>query len=289
MRPLLKYPGGKQRELKRLLPYVPATYSRYIEPFLGGGAMYFYLEPQNAILTDTVAPLINFYQTVRDKYPQMRAQLDDLQKVWADNRAQYEQARLEADSPSIRVENRNEALYYYMRDILNGKAEDSDLLPAVAYYFINKLAYAGQVRYNSSGEFNIPFGHYANFNTSIITAEYSKLLQSAQMLECADYHKALELAKPDDFVFLDPPYDSTFRSFKAGTPFTEEDQRELAKVYSELPCRALLIINRTALTMELYKDYIAEEYEYTYSTNIKNRYSRMSDHIVVINYPKPCC
>lgn len=288
MKPLLKYPGGKQRELQRLLPYVPPYYSRYIEPFLGGGAMYFYLEPKNAVLTDIVASLINFYTTVRNQYPQMRKQLDEVQQVWGANRMEYEKARLEADSPTTRVVNHNEALYYYMRDLINGKKVDEAILPAVAYYFVNKLAYAGQVRYNSTGEFNIPFGHYSTFNTSTVTEEHSKLLQTAQMIACVDYHRALELSHEDDFIFLDPPYDSTFTKFKAGTPFTEADQRELARAYKQLTCKALLVINKTELTVSLYKDYIVEEYEYTYNTNIKNRYGRNSEHIIVINYPKPC-
>lgn len=288
MKPLLKYPGGKQRELRRLLPYVPNHFHRYIEPFLGGGAMYFHLEPKNAVLTDVVPSLIDFYEAVRDNYAELKSQLNDIQQVWADNRALYEQARLNAESPSVRVENHNEALYYYMRDILNGKTTDSGILPAVAYFFINKLAYAGQIRYNSTGQFNVPFGHYASFTANVITEEASKLLKSAQLLARTDYHRALELAQPDDFIFLDPPYDSTFRSFKAGTPFTEEDQIELARAYKQLPCKALMVINKTSITSELYKGYIADEYAYTYNTNIKNRYSRISDHMIVINYPKPC-
>lgn len=282
LEPMLKYPGGKRRELDKLLPYVPKTFNHYIEPFFGGGAMYFCLSPEHGILVDNLPLLMDFYKTVRDQYPLLSEQLEAVQEVWNANQDEYEEEK--ENSVDLRIPNKNEALYYYMRDVMNGHKQDEELLPAVVYYYINRLAYAGQVRYNSEGEFNIPFGHYKHFNIHHVSEEHSELLHTADYLECADYHEALAMAKPDDFVFLDPPYDTRFKSYGAGMTFTEDNHRELAGIYRTLPCPALLVINKTELTMELYREFVVAEYGHTYNTNIKNRYNRESVHLIVCNY-----
>lgn len=290
MQPLLKYPGGKRRELKYLTPFIPTSYNRYIEPFFGGGALYFHLQPKRAIITDTAEQVIAFYKTVRDNFTVFKHQLTDLEMVWQQNYDDY----LERKKKTVeKVANANEDLYYYCRDLINKVPRNFDtevaessaeLLPAVAYYYVNKMAFAGQIRYNKKGQFNIPYGHYTHFNTSEVTEQYSKLLKTAEILEAWDYHQAFEMARPDDFMFLDPPYDSAFTQFKADTPFTEADQYELAKSYKKLNCPALLIINKTKLTEELYKDYAVRDFKFIYNTNIKNRYERGTTHLVVTNY-----
>lgn len=82
MNPVLKYRGGKSREIPRFLQYIPDDFNRYIEPFFGGGAVYFYLEPENAIINDVNTRLMIFYRQLRDNYPEMRAQLDTLQQLY---------------------------------------------------------------------------------------------------------------------------------------------------------------------------------------------------------------
>ena len=85
MNPVLKYRGGKSREIHKFLTYIPENYNRYIEPFLGGGTVFFYIEPENAIINDLNTRLITFYTQLRDKYPLMRKQLDDIQKKYEKN------------------------------------------------------------------------------------------------------------------------------------------------------------------------------------------------------------
>ena len=87
MNPVLKYRGGKSREIPRFLQYIPDDFNRYIEPFFGGGAVYFYLEPENAIINDVNTRLMTFYRQLRDDYPEMRAQLDELQRQYEENQA----------------------------------------------------------------------------------------------------------------------------------------------------------------------------------------------------------
>jgi len=85
MNPVLKYRGGKSREIPRFLQYIPDDFNRYIEPFLGGGAVYFHIEPDNAILNDINDRLITFYQHLKNNYPQVRQQLDELQQQYESN------------------------------------------------------------------------------------------------------------------------------------------------------------------------------------------------------------
>ena len=117
MNPVLKYRGGKSREIPRFLQYIPDNFNRYIEPFLGGGAVYFYLEPENAIINDVNTRLMTFYRQLRDNYPAMRIQLDTLQQLYETNQTKYK--KLKAQTPDERVPNDNETLYYHIRELFN--------------------------------------------------------------------------------------------------------------------------------------------------------------------------
>ena len=85
MQPIIKYRGGKSKELHVLIPYIPHFEGRYVEPFFGGGAMFFHLEPENAIINDINTPLIEFYKGVRNNYPKLRKELDKLEKIYEKN------------------------------------------------------------------------------------------------------------------------------------------------------------------------------------------------------------
>lgn len=282
MNPLLKYRGGKSREIARFEKYIPQSFSTYIEPFFGGGALYFYLEPQKAIINDINEKLIAFYYNVRDEFSILRNQLDLLQDTYETNQKLFR--ALKSDTTE-RVENKNEALYYLIRDMYNGKIP-SAYLDGVLYYFINKTAYSGMIRYNQNGDYNVPFGHYPNFNTKIITEEHSKLLQKAKIYQL-DYARIFEMSSADDFMFLDPPYDCIFNDYgniDMMNGFDEEQHRRLANDFKELKCKAMMIIGKTPLTEELYSDYIIDEYYKNYAVNIKNRFKAEAKHIVVLNY-----
>ena len=282
MNPVLKYRGGKSREIPRFLQYIPDDFNRYIEPFLGGGAVYFHLEPDNAILNDINDRLITFYQQLRNNYPQMRQQLDELQRQYEANQLAYKQ--LKAQNPDERVPNANEDLYYRIRELFN--RPDDTYLDGVLYFFINKTAYSGMIRYNSSGEYNVPFGRYPNLNTRLVTSQHSELLQGAELYSL-DYRQIFDMAEEDDFMFLDPPYDCVFNDYgniDMMNGFDETEHRRLAADFRNLPCRALMIIGKTPLTEELYGEYIFDEYYKNYAVNIKNRFNNDKMHIVVKNY-----
>lgn len=282
MNPVLKYRGGKSREIPRFLQYIPDDFNRYIEPFFGGGAVYFYLEPDNAIINDKNERLMAFYRQLRDQYALMRQQLDAIQSLYEKNQQDFR--RLKAASPDERVPNANEELYYRMRALFN--RPDGTYLDGVLYFFINKTAYSGMIRYNSNGEYNVPFGRYPNLNTKMITQQHSELLQRAELFS-VDYRKIFDMAEDDDFIFLDPPYDCVFNDYgniDMMNGFDEAEHRRLAEDFKNLPCPALMIIGKTPLTEELYGKYIFDEYYKNYAVNIRNRFKNDKMHIVVKNY-----
>lgn len=251
--------------------------------FFGGGAVFFYLEPRKAVINDLNSRLMTFYQEIKTDYPTMRKQLDDLQAIYESNQAEYE--RLRNTSSDQMVENKNEALYYRIRDMFNHKIP-SDYLESVLYFFINKTAYSGMIRYNSKGEYNVPFGRYQNFNTHLITDSHAELVGNAKLL-CGDYTTLFSMAEPSDFMFLDPPYDCVFNNYgnlKNPNGFDEQEHRRLAKAFRSLKCQALMVIGKTPLTEELYGEFIKGEYDKTYTVNIRNRFKSEAKHIIVTNY-----
>ena len=142
------------------------------------------------------------------------------------------------------------------------------------------------IQYNNKGEFNVPFGRYTNFNTNLITQEHSNLLQNAEIYN-TDYSEIFDLAKEDDFMFLDPPYDCIFNDYgnvEIEDGFNEEQHQRLADNFKKLKCKALMVIGKTPLTEELYKDFICDEYHKNYAVNIRNRFKKDKMHIVVKNY-----
>ena len=282
MNPVLKYRGGKSREIPRFLQYVPDNFNRYIEPFFGGGALYFHLEPRKAIINDINKRLMTFYWQLRNDYPIVRQQLDQLQKQYEANQLAYQ--KLKAKTPDERVPNANEDLYYRMRKLFNHP--DDTYLDGVLYFFINKTAYSGMIRYNNNGEYNVPFGRYLNFNTQLVTRQHSELLQSAQLFSL-DYRQIFNMAAADDFIFLDPPYDCVFNDYgniDLLNGFDETEHRRLAADFKNLPCRTLMIIGKTPLTEALYGEYMIDEYDKNYAVNIRNRFNNHKMHMVVSNY-----
>ena len=282
MNPVLKYRGGKSREIPKFIQYIPDDFDTYFEPFLGGGAVYYYLEPENAVVNDINEKLMNFYRELKNEYPQMRVELDSLQATYEKNQSNYK--KLKQQYPDEKVPNANEDLYYKVRDLYN--YPDGSLMPGVIYFFINKTAYSGMIRYNNNGEYNVPFGRYPNFNTRMITQQHSNLLKSTELF-CTDYSEIFNMANERDFMFLDPPYDCVFNDYgniDMMNGFDEEQHRRLAADFRNLSCRALMIIGRTPLTVELYNGFILDQYYKNYSVNIKNRFNNDKTHMIVTNY-----
>ena len=232
-KPILKWAGGKTQMLGDLLPKVPSSYGRYIEPFLGGGAMFFSLQPEQAVIADSNPELINLYRQVANHVDDVVCQLK-------------------------KYENTQE-MFYAVR------GQDWTMLPeaeaAARTIFLNKTCFNGLYRVNKKGRFNVPFGKYKN--PKICDEEglkaASAALKKAEIV-CGDYLLVLEhYAQPGDFVFLDPPYlpISEYSDFKRYTKeqFYEEDHVELAKMVKTLHergCHVILTNSNHPLVHELY-------------------------------------
>ena len=232
-KPILKWAGGKTQMLGDLIPKVPASYGRYIEPFFGGGAMFFALQPENAVIADSNPELINMYRQVADNVDEVISYLRT-------------------------YENTSE-LFYAVRSLewtTLPKAE-----AAARTIFLNKTCFNGLYRVNKRGQFNVPFGKYKN--PKICDEDglrvASEVLKKAEII-CGDYFLVLEhYAQPGDFVFLDPPYlpISEYSDFKRYTKeqFYEEDHVELAKMIMTLHergCHVILTNSNHPLVHELY-------------------------------------
>ena len=238
-RPILKWAGGKAQLLGELLPKVPASYNRYIEPFVGGGALFFALHPESALIADSNPELINMYMQVAENVDKVIRHLGTYQ-------------------------NTQEA-FYAVRGL------DWSVLPpdeaAARTIYLNKTCYNGLYRVNRKGQFNVPYGRYSNPKICDADALYaaSAVLKQAEIL-CGDYMLVLEYyAKPGDFIFLDPPYlpVSEYSDFKRYTKeqFYEEDHVELAKVVMrmhERGCHILLTNSNHPLVHELYAPFNIE-------------------------------
>lgn len=283
MKPLVKYRGGKSKEIPQIIKHIPQFDGRYIEPFFGGGALYFHLEPKKAIINDINSKLIAFYNGVKNDYNKLRIELDEIEKLYSKNRRNFEE--LKSITPELRVDDENDTLYYQIRNMFNDLSEKK-YSDALLYFFINKTAYSGMIRYNSKGEFNVPYGRYTNINTTLVTKGHNRLLSNTDIFNL-DYSKIFEMAEEDDFMFLDPPYDCIFSDYgntehKDG--FNEKNHTELANAYKNLKCKALMVIGRTPLTEKLYGDMIVDEYGKSYAVNIRNRFKSTATHILISNY-----
>ena len=169
--------------------------------------------------------------------------------------------------------------------MFNGKIE-TKYEKATLYYFINKTAYSGMIRYNKSGEFNVPYGRYANFNTELLKESHHALLSHTE-IHNASYEKSFEKASENDFIYLDPPYDTIFSDYgneKITGDFGEMEHRKLAEDFKNLSAPALMIVGETDLITELYSDYIKGNYAKSYSVNIRNRFKSKANHLIITNY-----
>lgn len=283
MKPLIKYRGGKSKEIPKLEKHIPQFSGRYIEPFFGGGAMFFYLGPKKAIINDINSKLMAFYSGVKSNFELLQKELSEVEKIYCVNRKKFEE--LKSKTPNQRINDENETLYYQIRDMFNDLT-DKKYSDALLYFFINKTAYSGMIRYNAKGEFNVPYGRYANLNTSLVTKAHNKLLANAEIYN-SDYKLIFSMAEEDDFMFLDPPYDCVFSDYgnaEHKNGFDEENHIELANNYRNLKCKALMVIGRTTLTERLYGDIIVDEYGKSYAVNIRNRFKSSASHLLISNY-----
>ena len=259
LKPIIKWSGGKMDEIKMFEKYFPENYNIYIEPFIGGGAVYFHLNPSKAVISDVHTELIDLYKCIG-------------------NGKGVDIYEFMENSPN------DEATYYNIRDVM---AMNDALDIAKRFYYQRKTCFRGMLRYNKDKKFNIPFGRYKTINyTELLNKDYETLLNRTEI-----YNERFEVIfeKYDDeanFMFLDPPYDSEFTDY-GYCQFGKEEQYKLASLFKTTKIKCLMIIGKTKFIEELYCGYIVAEYDKKYKFKLYN--NRIGDeintkHLIIKNY-----
>lgn len=363
----LKYPGGKERELKFIKPILP-EFKNYYEPFVGGGSVYLSIDgAEHYYINDRSDDLINLYKCIKNQDTDFYLILNNFQDDWRligqtvdrlssrilTNFRQYRenccfgvmpflthnkswgglklttdyscdfitQAKQSVDSKLKRmleleqkkgllsdhdilqnIEGALKAAFYtLLRDMYNDPTLRYEQFKAALYLFLRETCYSSMFRFNSKGEFNVPYGG-VSYNNKKLDARLdfydSEIVQEKMRnttLFCADFEEFLDNCKPEasDFIFLDPPYDSDFSTYDQNV-FEKQDQIRLATYLLEkCPCRFLMIIKNTDFISNLYSVGAkctngmllnVKPFFHQYQVSFKNRNNKNTEHLLIGNF-----
>lgn len=352
MKTILKWPGGKEKELPVIRQYSPEYTGRFIEPFVGGGSVFFDIQTNHCCINDKSKELINLYNCARtrdnDLVKYLQIENDEFTSLgrFIDNHVsevldlyngkesvdnfinKYKEyflslageenyifmkelkknlcgkilrsTKLEKEHGEIsdndRIDNMEAAMksayYMYIRYLQNHLSESSLGRQAAIFFFIREYCYSSMFRYNRKGEFNVPYGGISynrkDFKKKIdylLSDKIAKKLNSAD-IHCEDFEdfiKGLNLTG-DDYMFLDPPYDSDFSTY-AQNKFGRTEQIRLCECLRQTPAKILLIIKNTDFIYDLYKDdFNIKSFDKKYMVSFMNRNVRDVKHLVITNY-----
>ena len=262
LKPILKWAGGKRQMLPGLIKYLPKNFNNYIEPFIGGGALFFFLNKNNSIISDTNDELINLYKEVARNPKKILKKLKE-------------------------YKNTKKYFYTVRKEVPNNPTER-----ACRTIFLNRTCFNGLYRVNKKGEFNVPYAD----NGSTKLTDGNNLLKTSQLLKKTillnlSYDLVLKkYAKKNDLIFLDPPYlpVSKFSDFKRYTKeqFHLEDHKKLASIYEKLHekgCYLILTNSNSPEILKLYKKFNIKILNTKRNINAKGNL-RTGKDIIVTNY-----
>lgn len=260
MKPIVKWSGGKSDEIKDFEKYFPTDCSTYVEPFVGGGAVFFETHSKfdNHVISDVHPELIAMYRSIasgksKDMYEFMKKHPND------------------------------EETYYKVRSWI----PETELDVANRFFYLRKTCFRGMMRYNKSGGFNVPFGRYKTWNFEILNDDrYEKLLSKTEINNSTFEEVFATYDDPKNFVFLDPPYDSVFTDY-GYCSFGKSEHEKLAECFKKTRNKCLMIIGDTEFIRKLYADYIVDEYHKKYRFKLHS--GRVGEeintkHLVIKNY-----
>ena len=365
--PIIKWAGGKERELPHIVENAPSTFERYFEPFVGGGSVFAAMEANQYIINDKSDELMALYGAIKgqdtDAFHSLAAinaswrqmmqftlsAMPELKEIYLNSRdaKAYDVkarildfinhhftrlsdllGRMAMDVKLYRKElERNVAqkflrmrkiekdrhpmpegdlannistafmgaLYMYYRGLYNKERNgDRQDLKVALFVFIRNYAYSGMFRYNSKGDFNVPYGGIG-YNAKTLDKKL-RYYQSEELvarfrsttIECLDFLEFLRKHPPHetDFMFLDPPYDSDFSTY-ANNTFGKEDQKRLAKyLIEECKCKWLMIIKNTSFIYSLYANHglTIKAFDKRYQVSFMNRNDKDVEHLIIMNY-----
>lgn len=268
--PIVKWAGGKRQLLPEIMERLP-DFSTYYEPFIGGGAVLFKLQPQKAVINDFNQELINTYKVVKDN-------LDELLE-------------------SLKI-HKNTSDYYYETRELDREHKKynslSNVEKASRFIYLNKTCFNGLFRVNRAGEFNSPFGSYKSPNivNEITLKAVNEYFNKANIeFMSGDYEKSLEKIKKGAFVYLDPPYDpvsisSNFTGY-TNLGFDAEEQIRLKNRCDILNSQGVKFLQSNSATpfiKELYKGYKIEIVPAKRMINADASLRGNVDEVLISNY-----
>lgn len=270
--PFLKWAGGKRQLLNQIKERMPKEYNDYYEPFIGGGAVLFELQPEKATINDINISLINVYRQVKDNTEEFIELVNKLDsEMWEDGKEYYLDIREKYNDKLLKKE--------------------YDLELAALFTFMNKHCFNGLYRVNKKGLFNVPYNK--SRRTSIeeeAVRETARYLKTVNILE-GDFEKACKDAKKGDFIFFDSPYAPLNpTSFEAYTKegFDVESHKRLAQLYDELTergCYCMLTNHNTEFINELYsnKGYRIDVVSVKRMIN-SDASNRKGEEVIICNY-----
>ena len=271
--PVVKWVGGKRQIIDEIITYVPDSFSTYYEPFLGGGAVLFELQPKKAVVNDVNEELMNIYEVIKDNVDEL---IEGLKRHKIKN---------------------DKAYFYEIRELDRDREQYNLLTPverASRIIYLNKTCYNGLFRVNKSGEFNAPFGNYKNpniVNETTLRAVSAYFNKAKIRFTCQDFEDALKWSRKGAFVYLDPPYDpvsetASFTGYDKGG-FDRNEQIRLKKTCDKLNKKGikfLLSNSATDFIMDLYQDYKIEIIQAKRAINSKADKRGNVDEVLVMNF-----
>ena len=277
--PFLKWAGGKTQLLPKISNSLPQSYARYFEPFLGGGALFFYIVSNSNMrsdvhLADINKELINTYNVIKFNVEELIVVLSKFQQLYNESPVTF---------------------YYDLRDKFDRNA--TSIEKAARTIALNKTCYNGLYRVNRNGEFNVPIGRYKKpviCDSENLRNINSALAGSKTHIYLSDYKTmVIDKTNEDDFVYLDPPYypASTTAKFTAYTEygFTDKDQKDLSQIFMKLTdrgCKVLLSNSDTPYIRELYNDFSRYIHQVNTLRSINSSSSKRTGHkeLLISNY-----
>lgn len=273
MNPVIKWVGGKRQLLPIIKQYIPKKYNTYFEPFVGGGALLFDLQPKEAVINDLNSELMNCYCVIRDLPDKLIYELN--------YNGYY---NTEQDYYRIRGRDRSDKWPYYFQPWER----------AARTIYLNKNGFNGLYRTNKDGKFNVPYGKHKNefkpdAENILAVGEYLKNNQ-IQLLNL-DFVQSVKNAKQNDFIYFDPPYDpvSDTANFTAYTKegFDKLDQVRLRDKIVELTargCYCMLSNAGTDFIKNLYKDFYIINVQARRSVNCNGDSRGKVSEVLIMNY-----
>lgn len=275
--PILKWIGGKRQLLGEILSRLPVHYERYFEPFFGGGAALFAISPKRAVINDLNGELINLYTVVKENPNELIALLETYKN--------------------------DEDFYYRLRDLDLDKAAFASLTPverAARTVYLNRTCFNGVYRVNREGHFNVPYAGLKSPNIvrkNEILAMHNYFKEIEITMRCGDFEKAVQDAKPGDFVYFDPPYDplpgqSSFVGYTEES-FPDSSLRRLVRLCDALSARGVQIMVSNSATEKVRNLFSDERYhiftvQAKRSVNSKADQRGEIDEFIITNYEVDC-